>query len=65
VRSESGGRKARPITDVTSIALGKKKWLYACKLFWTNSFKEGAMWYVDPLLDNALKINNYKTAAAK
>jgi hypothetical protein len=26
VRSEPGGRIARPITDVTSTALGKKKW---------------------------------------
>jgi hypothetical protein len=28
VRNEPWGRKARPITDVTSTALGKEKWRY-------------------------------------
>jgi hypothetical protein len=30
----------------------KKKQRYACRSFGTNSFKEGAMWHVDPLLGN-------------
>jgi hypothetical protein len=30
----------RPITDVTSTALGKKKCQYACRLFGMNSLKE-------------------------
>jgi hypothetical protein len=44
VRSEPLGRKARPITDVTSATLGKKKWRHASAVFRTNSLKEGAMW---------------------
>jgi hypothetical protein len=35
------GRKVRPITDVTSTALGKEE--MACRLFGMNSLKEGAM----------------------
>jgi hypothetical protein len=45
--------------------LDKKKWLYACRLFGTNSLKEGAMWHVDPLLDNDLEISKYTTAVTK
>jgi hypothetical protein len=37
------GRKARPVTDITSTALGKKIWQYTSRLFRTNSLKEGAM----------------------
>jgi hypothetical protein len=32
--------------------LEEKKWQYACRLFRTNSLKEGALWHVDPLLGN-------------
>jgi hypothetical protein len=46
VRIEPLGRKARPITDVTSTALGKEEMAVP------NSLKEGAMWHVDPLLGN-------------
>jgi hypothetical protein len=27
----------------------KNKWLYACRIFATNSFKDGVMWHLDPL----------------
>jgi hypothetical protein len=43
MRTKPLGRKVRLITDVTSTALGRKKWCYACRLFETNSLKEGAM----------------------
>jgi hypothetical protein len=29
--------------DIRSIAPGKEKWWYACRLFEMNRFKEGAM----------------------
>jgi hypothetical protein len=37
------GMKARPVTGIASTAFRKEKWQYACGLFRTNSFKEGAM----------------------
>jgi hypothetical protein len=40
----------------------KKKWLYACRPFRTNSHKEGAVWHLDPLLGNNCKIS--KSTAA-
>jgi hypothetical protein len=52
--------KAKPITDVTSIALGKKKWRYACKLFRTNSLKR-EQWHVDPLLGSYRGRSSYTT----
>jgi hypothetical protein len=58
------GKKARPIRDVTSKP-SEKKWRYACRLFGTNTLKEGAMWYVDPLLSNNCEIRNYTTAVTK
>jgi hypothetical protein len=61
VRNEPWGRKVRPITDITSTALGKKKWQYADRLFGTNSLKEGAMWQVDPLLGNCHERSSYTT----
>jgi hypothetical protein len=42
----------RPITDVTRAALGKEERQYACRIFGTNSLKEGAMRHIDPLLGN-------------
>jgi hypothetical protein len=60
-RTEPRGRKTRPITHVTSTALGKE-WRYACRLFGTNSLKEGAMWHTDPLLGNYREISKYTTA---
>jgi hypothetical protein len=33
----------------------KRKWWYACRLFGTNSLKEGAMWRIDPLLGRGLE----------
>jgi hypothetical protein len=47
----------RLITEVASTAL-EKEWQYACRLFGTNSLKEGAMWHVDPLLGNDSEKNN-------
>jgi hypothetical protein len=41
--------------------LEKKWWWYACTLFETNSFMEGAIWHVDPLLGNNHETNNYTT----
>jgi hypothetical protein len=43
VRTESQGRKERPITDIISRGLGKEKWQYPFRLFRMNSLKEGAM----------------------
>jgi hypothetical protein len=60
-----GGRKARPITDVTNTGLGKEEMAYACRLFRTNSFKDGAMWHVGPLLGNDGEVRNYRIAVAK
>jgi hypothetical protein len=40
------GREVRPttaITDITSTALRKNKWWYACKTLGTNNLKEGEM----------------------
>jgi hypothetical protein len=54
--------RASLITNVTSTALEKKLWRYACKLFGTNSLKEGAMWRVDMLLRNDCEICNYTKA---
>jgi hypothetical protein len=51
MRTELQGRKARLITDVTSKVLGKKE-MAACRLFTTNSLREGVMWHIDPLLGN-------------
>jgi hypothetical protein len=59
------GRKERPITDVTSTALGKEEWWYACRLFRRNSLKEGAKWNVDLLLGNDCEISDYTTAFVK
>jgi hypothetical protein len=42
--------------------LEKKKWWYACRLFGTNSLKEGAMWLVHLLPGNDHEISNYTTA---
>jgi hypothetical protein len=42
MRTEPQGRKARPITDVTSTALGKEGNGDACRLFRMNSFKIGS-----------------------
>jgi hypothetical protein len=61
-KSEPWGNKARPITGITSTALGGKIWWYTCKLFGMNSLKGGAMWYVDPLLGNDCEISNCVTA---
>jgi hypothetical protein len=44
--------KARPVTGVTSTALERKKWRYACRLFGTYNLKEGAMRRLDPLACN-------------
>jgi hypothetical protein len=52
VGTERQGRKARPITKVTSTALG-----YA--------FKEEAKWHVDPLLGSDHEISSYTTAVAR
>jgi hypothetical protein len=49
MRTDPRGRKARPITDV-----GKEEWWYTCRLFRTNSLKEGAMWCIDPLPGSVL-----------
>jgi hypothetical protein len=54
-KSESRERKVRPITDVTSTALGKEERRYACRLFGMNSLKEGEMWHVDSLLVKTTK----------
>jgi hypothetical protein len=40
-RTEPRVRKVTPITDLTSTALGKEE--KACRLFGTNSHKEGVM----------------------
>jgi hypothetical protein len=58
-RNKPRGRKARPITDVTSTALEKKKWRYV-----PNSLKEGAMWHVGALLGNGRERSGYTTAVA-
>jgi hypothetical protein len=36
----------------------EKKWRYSCMLLGTSSFKEGAMWHVDPLLGNGRETND-------
>jgi hypothetical protein len=61
MRTEPRGRKVRPITDVTSIALGKEEMAVRVP----NSLKEGAMWHVDPLLANNREISSCTTAVAK
>jgi hypothetical protein len=61
VRTELRGRKARPITDVTSTALGKEM-AVRCRLFGKNSCKKGAMRHIDPLLGNDRGISKYTTA---
>jgi hypothetical protein len=43
----------------------KKKWRYTCRLFRTNSLKEGAVWHIDPLLGNNCKTNNETAAIAR
>jgi hypothetical protein len=63
--SEPWGSKARPITGITSTALGREKWWYTSKLFGMNSLKGEAMWYVDPLLGNDCEISNCVTAVPK
>jgi hypothetical protein len=65
MRTERWGRKVRPITDATSTALEKKKWRYACRLFGTNSLKEGAMGHIDPLPGNDCETDNKTTAVAR
>jgi hypothetical protein len=42
----------------------KKKWWYAGRPSGINSLEEGAMWHVDQLLGNGIKINNATTFAA-
>jgi hypothetical protein len=64
MRTELQGRKARPITDVTSTALNEKE-MVACRLFRTNSLKGGVMWHIDPLLGNHLETNNKTMATAR
>jgi uncharacterized protein (DUF3084 family) len=39
----STGRNVRPVTDVTSIALGKKGRRYTVRIFGTKNLMEGAM----------------------
>jgi hypothetical protein len=51
--------------DIKITAVGKKKWRYACRLFETNSLKEGAMWHVYPLVGNDREISKNPTAVAK
>jgi hypothetical protein len=66
MRTEPHGMKVRPITDITSTALGKEEMVvYACSPLWMNSHKEGSMWRVDPLLGNDHEIRNYTRAAAR
>jgi hypothetical protein len=43
MRTEPLGRKMRPVREVTITALRKKKWRHVCRLFETNSLKEGVM----------------------
>jgi hypothetical protein len=43
----------------------KKKRQYACRLFWTNSLTDEAMWHIDLLLGNDCKRSNYTTDVAK
>jgi hypothetical protein len=47
----------RPITDVTSTALGNK-WRHAYRPFGTKSLKERAMCHVGALLGNDSKTSN-------
>jgi hypothetical protein len=42
-RVELRGRKARPITDVTTQPSEKKKWWCTLKIFGTKSLQEGVM----------------------
>jgi hypothetical protein len=65
MRTKPQGRKARLITDITSTAHRKEEIVYACRLFGMNSFKEGAMWHVHPLLGNDRKISNYTMAVTR
>jgi hypothetical protein len=46
--SEVVGLETAQISD-------KKKWRYACRLFGTNSLKEGAIWRIDPFLGKDLE----------
>jgi hypothetical protein len=46
MRTEPQGRKARLFTDITSTALGKKKWRYTYRLLETNSLKERSLWLI-------------------
>jgi hypothetical protein len=55
----------RPIADVTSIAPRNRKMAVLCKLFGTNSLKEGAMWHVDLLIGNDGEISNYIMAVIR
>jgi hypothetical protein len=43
----------KSIIDVANTALGKKKWRYDCRLFETNSLKEGAIVYSFVVNDSA------------
>jgi hypothetical protein len=56
--SHEEGRRDRSQTSQAQPS-EKKKLRYSCRLFRTNSLKEGAVWHVDPLLDNdwEIKIN--------
>jgi hypothetical protein len=65
VRTEPRGWKARPIRNVTSVPLEKKKWRYACRPFGTNSLKVGATWHVDPLLGNYVVRSSYTAAVTE
>jgi Uri superfamily endonuclease len=65
VRTEPRGTKARPITNITSTALGKEERRYVYRLFGMTSLKEEAMWHVDHLLGNYREISSYTTAVAR
>jgi hypothetical protein len=65
VSTEPQGRKARPITDVTSTALGEKKWPCACRLFGMNSLKDGAVRHIHLFLGNDCKTNDEITVVAR
>jgi hypothetical protein len=68
VGSSAGPRGSVPSEtkeEMSKAQPSEKKWRYACRLFGTNSLKEGAIWHVDSLLGNDREANNYTTTIDK
>jgi hypothetical protein len=59
-RNRTTGRKVTPITDVASIAFGRKERPCTVRLFGANNFKEGTMWRIY-YMQEVLSPRNFET----